>query len=40
MKLADRRTDIESLEYVIKAYEASTQSKNLINKLKKNNLIC
>ena len=27
MKLADRRTDIESLQYVIKAYEASTQGK-------------
>jgi hypothetical protein len=40
MKLADRRTDIESLEYVIKAYEASTQSKNFKNKLKEKNFIC
>jgi hypothetical protein len=27
MKLADRRTDQESLQYVVKAYEASTQSR-------------
>jgi hypothetical protein len=27
MKLAERRTDQESLQYVIKAYEASTQSR-------------
>ena len=26
MKLAERRTDNQSLQYVIKAYEASTQS--------------
>ncbi len=26
LKLAERRTDNESLQYVIKAYEASTQS--------------
>lgn len=35
MKLAERRTDHESLEYVTKAYEASTQSKILKLSLEK-----
>jgi hypothetical protein len=33
MKLAERRTDNQSLQYMIKAYEAAAQSKNLINNL-------
>lgn len=30
MKLAERRTDQESLQFVIKAYEASTQGTNIL----------
>ena len=32
MKLAQRRTDAQSLQYVVKAYEASAQSKTTYEK--------
>ena len=40
MKLAERRIDDEALQYVIKAYEASTKSKIYRTRVKTTMKLC